>query len=182
YPRVFVHLAAEEAGAVGSLLPDDLSALDESIVVNQQRPAFSARDVFCFVETLRCKAAKGTEELAAILAEKSMSVVLDHGQVVLASNLQDRVHFTSDAGVVQGHDRARVPGNQVRQFFFVEIERVRPHIGEDWTCTAEDEGVSRGNKAEGGHNNFVSLFQIQEQCCHFKCVCAGGRQQGLAHS
>ena len=109
------------------------------------------------MKTLRCKAAKGTEEPVAVFAEKAVRVVFDHSQVLVASNLQDRVHFTADASVVHGHDRPGVPGDQVGQFFFVEIKSVRPHVGEDWTRAAEDEGVSRGNKAEGWQNDFIAL-------------------------
>src|SRR2546423_13921506 len=78
-PRIFVYFTSEEAGAIGALLPDDLRSLDKSLVVNQQCATLSAGNVFRFVKTLRCEAAKDTEEPAAIFGEESMRVVFYHG-------------------------------------------------------------------------------------------------------
>src|SRR4029453_73325 len=106
YPGIFVHLAAEEARAVRSLLPNYLCAFDKSRVINEQRSAFAARDVLRFVKTLRSKTAEGTKELAAMLTEKSVRIVFDKREVLFASYFQNRLHFTSDTCVVDQHDRA----------------------------------------------------------------------------
>ena len=50
HPRVLVDLAAEELAAVGALLPDDLGALDESRIVDEQRAALAGDDVLRLVE------------------------------------------------------------------------------------------------------------------------------------
>src|SRR5687768_8946042 len=49
-PGVLVDLAAEEAGAVGALLADDLGALLERAVVHDERAALAARHVLGVVE------------------------------------------------------------------------------------------------------------------------------------
>src|ERR1700738_363218 len=50
YPGVFVYLAAKEAAAIRTFLPDDFSSLDKFRIVDHQGPAFSTRKVLGFVE------------------------------------------------------------------------------------------------------------------------------------
>ena len=52
-PGVLVDLAAEEVAAVGALLAEDLGALGEAQVVDQQRPALAGDEVLGFVEAER---------------------------------------------------------------------------------------------------------------------------------
>src|SRR5258706_16071718 len=59
HPGVFVHLPAEKTATVRALLADDLRALDELRVVDQERAAFATGDVFCFVKTLSGHATEG---------------------------------------------------------------------------------------------------------------------------
>ncbi len=58
HPGVLVHLAAEEAAAVGAFLADDLGALDVAWVVDQQRAALAAGEVLGLVEALGGQAPK----------------------------------------------------------------------------------------------------------------------------
>src|SRR6266480_4730282 len=50
YPRVLVHLAAEKSASIGSLFPKNFGALVKLRVINQQRAAFSAREILGLVE------------------------------------------------------------------------------------------------------------------------------------
>src|SRR3954469_19109959 len=53
-PCVFVHLAAEETTPVGALITDDLRALDERRIVEDECTTFAAADVFRFMKAQRC--------------------------------------------------------------------------------------------------------------------------------
>ena len=67
-PGVLVDLAAEELRAVGALLADDLGALDEARVVDQQRAALAGDDVLGLVEAERRRAAPMRAERPALVA------------------------------------------------------------------------------------------------------------------
>ena len=69
-PGVLVDLAAEELRSVGALLPDDLRALDEARVVDEQRAAFAGDDVLRLVKAEappggRCRRAAGPRSAAS---------------------------------------------------------------------------------------------------------------------
>ena len=61
HPRVLVDLAAEELAAVGALFADDLGALDEPRVVDQQRAALARDDVLRLVEATAAEVADRAE-------------------------------------------------------------------------------------------------------------------------
>src|SRR5262249_59021110 len=67
HPSVFVHLAAEEARAVGALFADDLRALDVVGIVDQQRTALAAGDVLGLVKTLGRERTEGPQVFPAVL-------------------------------------------------------------------------------------------------------------------
>ena len=69
YPGVLVHLAAEEAAAIGAFLADDLGALDERRIVDQQCPSLAAREVLGFVEGLRRQRSKRSQVFALVFAK-----------------------------------------------------------------------------------------------------------------
>ena len=50
YPRVLVHLAAEKSASIGSLFPKNFGALIKLRIIDQQRAAFSAREILGLVE------------------------------------------------------------------------------------------------------------------------------------
>ena len=54
-PGVLVDLAAKKLAAIRSLFPKDLGSLIEVRIVDQQRAAFSAREILGLMETESCK-------------------------------------------------------------------------------------------------------------------------------
>src|SRR4029077_19008302 len=50
YPRVLVHLSAEKSASVGSLFSKNFGALIKLRIIDQQRAAFSAREILGLVE------------------------------------------------------------------------------------------------------------------------------------
>src|SRR6185312_5984384 len=86
-PGVLVDLAAEEAAAVGPFFAEDLGALDERRIVDEQRAALAAGDVLGLVERLRGEGAEGAEPAAAPTAVEPVRVVLDDGQAVAARDV-----------------------------------------------------------------------------------------------
>ena len=99
-PGVLVDLAAEELRAVGALLADDLGALDEARVVDEQRAALAGDDVLGLVEAQRAERADRAERLAAVGRQDALRGILDDRESVLRGDREDRVHLAADAGVV----------------------------------------------------------------------------------
>src|SRR5207302_9188964 len=75
-PGVLVDLAAEEPGPVGPFLAQDLGPVDETLVVDHERPALPAGNVLGFVKALSRQPAEGPQQAATVTAEKAMRVVL----------------------------------------------------------------------------------------------------------
>ena len=70
HPGIFVHLSAKKPAAIGPFLANDLGALNQTRVVDEQRAAFAAGDVLGFMKTLGCQTAEGAQPAAAELAEQ----------------------------------------------------------------------------------------------------------------
>ncbi len=70
----------KNCAAVRALLADDLGALDEARVVDEQRAAFAADDVLGLVEAERAELADRAERPAAVGREDALRGVLDDQQ------------------------------------------------------------------------------------------------------
>src|ERR1035441_1969552 len=57
-PTIPVYLTTEEPAAIGSLLPQNLGALDVGWIVDQQRAPFAAREILGFMKAQRRQAAE----------------------------------------------------------------------------------------------------------------------------
>ena len=180
-PGVFIHLAPEETAAVGAFLPDDLGPLDVLGVVDQQGPSLAAGEVLGLVETLGGHTAEGAQVLALVAAEEAVGVVFHHCHPVAVGDLQDRVHFAADPGVVHRQDGPGAGAEQGLQAGLVEVEAVGADIAEDRAGPAQHEGVDRGDEGKGRHDDLVAGLDVQEQGRHLQGMGAGGSQQGLGH-
>lgn len=77
HPRVFVHLATEELGAVGTLFSEDFRAFHKARVIDDQGAAFAADEVFGLVEAVAAKVSDGAEILAVEGGVDPLGGVLD---------------------------------------------------------------------------------------------------------
>src|SRR5690606_24838545 len=107
HPGVFVDLSPDEARPVRALLPDDLSALHESGVIDHERSALAGMDVLCVVETLCGDRSERSERTAAETGTQSVSVVFDDRYARTLGEGKKTVHVDPNASVVHDGDRAR---------------------------------------------------------------------------
>ena len=182
HPGVFIHLAAEEAAAVGALFAEDFGPLDVALIVDEQGTAFAAGEILGFVEALGGHAAERAEEPALVLAEKAVGVVLDDGGVVPRGDLEDGIHLAADARVVDGHDSLGPGGDERLQLRLIEVERIRPDIRENRLGATKHKGVGRGDEGEGRDDDLVARLEVQQQGGHLNRMRAGCGQQRLAHT
>src|SRR5207248_1724864 len=110
-PGVLVHKPAKELAAVGALLADDLGALDQRGVVDQERAPLAAGDVLGLVEAESRQRAQRTQWAAAVGAEETVGVVLDQVRFGTAADLDELVHLARHAGVVHDGHRPRARRN-----------------------------------------------------------------------
>jgi len=140
-PGIFVHLATEEAGAIGAFFADDFGAFDQSGVVDQESTAFAAGEVFGFVETLRGERTEGPEPASAVFPKQAVGIVLDNGDAVLMGKSNDGIHLAAHAGVMHRNDGSGARGNEVRKEAFVEVKGVSSSIAEYGPRAAQHKGV-----------------------------------------
>src|SRR5258707_4324382 len=120
-PGILVHQPAKKSAAVGSLFANDFGALEEAVIVNQQRAAFPTGNGFGFMKALRCQTTEGAQPLSFVFAEQSVSVIFNDRDVFAARDFQDRIHFTSDTCVMNGDHRPGSLSDQRFERSFVEI-------------------------------------------------------------
>src|SRR6516162_11801628 len=130
HPGVLVHLSSEKHAAVGTFLTNDLGALDVGRIVDQQRTAFSATDVFCLVKTLYPKFAERSEPSAAILPKQAVSVVFNDCYAVIPGDVGDGIYFATDPRVVDKYHGLRFGRDQGLKAGFVEVECIRANFRE----------------------------------------------------
>ena len=78
HPRIFIHLSAEEAGTVGPFFTDDLGALRQRRIIDQQCAAFPAAKVFCLMEGLSRQRTERSKIFAFVFSKQSMRVIFDN--------------------------------------------------------------------------------------------------------
>ena len=76
-------------------------------------------------------------------------------------------------------DGLRARCDQRFQPGFIQVQRIRPDVGEDRSGAAQDEGVDRRDKGERRDDDLVAGLDIQQEGGHLQRVGAGGGQQDL---
>jgi hypothetical protein len=158
-PSVFVNLAAEEAAAIGALLANDFGAQAKGGIVHQQRAALTRHDVLGLVEGEAAEIADGAERRALVARHDAPRRILDDAQ-----------------GVALG-DRAGARGDGSLDPAFVEVERVLADVDENRDRAAQHEGIRRRDEGEGGHDDLVAAFEVEQDRGEVECGGAGRRQQ-----
>ncbi len=92
-------------------------------------------------------------------------------------HLQNRVHLTANAGVMNHHDSLGTRRDEAFKLGLIKIKRVRPDVYENGPSTAQDESVNGRYERERRDDYLVTRLEVEEQRRHLKCVRAGGRQQ-----
>ena len=176
-PRVVIDVAAREAAAVGPLLLEDLRALDERLVVDEQRAALAAGDVLRLVEGERPEGADRPQRPAAVGGVDALRGVLDEQQVVRLRQRAEGVHVTGDPAVVDGDDRPRALRDGVGGALGVDVQRGGIDVDEDRRRAAQDERVGGRDERERRHDDLVAGADAAEQRGHLQRPRAGVRHE-----
>ncbi len=111
-----------------------------------------------------------------IRAGQAVRVVFYQEQAVPLRDFGQDAHLASHAAVMEGDYGAGALGDMRFHAFLIQIERIRTDIRKNRCCPMDDKGVGRGNKREGGNNDFISGCQIKQQSGHFERAGTGSRQ------
>lgn len=131
HPGVLIHLAPEEAAAVGAFFTDDLGALNVFRIIDQKRPTLSTGNVLGFVKTLGGQAAKTAKLLPLVLPRQPMGIIFHYFQIMPMRNIKDGVHLAAHPGIMHWHDGPGFRGDQGFQLVFIHVQRVWAVIAED---------------------------------------------------
>jgi hypothetical protein len=128
-------------------------------IVHQQRAALTRHDVLGLVEGEAAEIADGAERRALVARHDALRRILDDAQ-----------------GVALG-DRAGARGDGSLDPAFVEVERVLADVDENRDRAAQHEGIRRRDEGEGGHDDLVAAFEVEQDRGEVECGGAGRRQQ-----
>ena len=163
-PGIFVHLAAQELAAVGTLLTQNFGAFDKAFVIDHQRAAFTAAGVvFGFMEAESRQVTFNTNEIAFVFAHDALRGVFDHQQVMLVGQAHDRIHIAGDAGVMHGHNGFGFIGDRRSHQRCIHIHGFRVDIDEFDFRAAQHEGIGGTDEGVAWHDNFVARLDIDQQ-------------------
>ncbi len=135
-PGVFVDPALQELGAVRSLLPQDVGAVDEALVIDQQSTPFARDEILGFVKAHGRKVPDAAERTVLVLRRDALRGVLQHEEAVPLRDVHDLVHGTADTRVVNRDDGLGLLRDGRFDQAFVDVERVGPDIDKNRHGTA----------------------------------------------
>ena len=104
-PAVFVDFTAEELAAVGAFFAENFGAMAKGGIVEDERAAFTAGDVFSLMEAEGGHAAEGAELAGVISAEESVGIVFDDGDAVTLRDGHEGSHVAWNSGIVHWDER-----------------------------------------------------------------------------
>jgi hypothetical protein len=117
------------------------------------------------------------ERPVAILAEEAVRRILDDVDAVARRKREDGRHLAADARVVHDDDRFRTRRDQALELRFVDVERVRPNVGEYRPRAAQHERVGDRHEGERWNDHLVAGLQVQQQRGHLQRMGAGRGDQ-----
>jgi hypothetical protein len=106
---VFVNLAAHEPATAGALFAQDFGTMLHGWIVDNKSVALAAGNILGFVKTVAAQLTGHTQPPTLVTGEHALLCILHDQQAIAVGNVDDRVHLTGDAGIVDG-DMARVRG------------------------------------------------------------------------
>jgi hypothetical protein len=109
-------------------------------------------------------------------------VILDDRQATPTGDVEDDIHLTGHSRVMHGNDGSRARSDECLQPALIQVERVRTNVGKHRAGAAENEGIDRGHKGEGRHDDLVTGLHVEKESRHLQRVGAGGRQQDPWHT
>ena len=159
-------MPAEEATSIGAFLADDLGAFNHRWVVNQQRAALAAGEIFGLVEALRRQFAKCPQITSFVPREQGMGVILNYSNAMFLGQRHDRVHLAGDAGIMHQDNRPRPFGDQIGQLVFIQVERIWANVSEHRPRPAQREGVDSGDKGKRRDDDLIAGLDVEQQRRH----------------
>ena len=181
HPAVFIDLAAEELAAVCPFLADDLSSLLVSVIVEQQRSAFTHGVILGLMETVAAEVADRSERRALVKGIDTLGGILHHLQVMLPCNVKDPVHVTGHACVMNRADHTGLLRHCLFDPVRIDIHGLRIDINEYDLRPAQHKGVGRRDEGIRRHDDFIARLKIAQPARHLESRGAGGRHVDMAH-
>ena len=131
------------------------------------------------METEDAEITDSPEMLAFIGGADPLRRVLYDIKPVFLRYLHNRVHFTPDTGVVDGHYRLSALCHGITDQALINVHRIRPYIYEYELGPPQIKCVCGGYKSVRRQDNFVPVAHPAEDSGHFKRGCTRSGQEDL---
>ncbi len=119
-------------------------------------PAFARAEVLALLEAETAGDAVGAQLAAAPLAEVRLASVLDHRQIVLLADGQDRVQVHGGTADVYRQDGRRAVGDRGLHLARVDEEGLRIGVDKDRQRVVHQDGVDRGDESVGRDDHLLA--------------------------
>jgi hypothetical protein len=154
---------AIERAAIGALHMDDLGAVGEARIVDDDRPALSGNHVLGVVKTQDPEMSERAGGSAAMGRHQRLRGILDHQKTIVVRQCRDRGDVAGNPRIMHRDDRASAGRDRLRDLIRVEIERVGTNVDEDRRCTAQRNCIGARHEGEGRHDDLVAGPEAGEQ-------------------
>ena len=92
-----------------------------------------------------------------------MSVVLHHGHPVAPRDLQNSVHLTAHARVVDRKDGLSALGDEPLQLCLVQVEGIGADVYKHGMRAPQHERIDGGDESESRHDDLIARLDVQQQ-------------------
>ena len=106
-PPVFIDHTPIELSTVGTFLPDDLGATDETFVIDDEHTTLTTVNVLRLVEGESTQMTNTTQGTTLVEGVDGMRRVLDDEEMMLLSQCHDGIHVTGNTGIMYYDDDLR---------------------------------------------------------------------------
>src|SRR6266700_7710921 len=100
------------------------------------------------MKTESCQFPECAEIPPTISSVKTVRVVFDHRDGAPAGDRQDRIHFASDACIMNKKNRLRSTGNALFDLILIDVQRVRADVHKYGSGAAKDKGICGRRESE----------------------------------
>src|SRR5262245_53469910 len=144
---------------------------NQIFVLTHDRSRITVRaEVLAWIKTEARRMSEGTRALSAPCRAVCLGGVLDHFQMVPASDLENRIHVAGLAVEMHGKDGARPRGNGGFDLFGIDHERVFLDVDEDGLGTSRGNSFRGRNERVGGRDHLVPGAEAERMQCQAQRV------------
>ena len=116
----------------------------------------AGRHVLGLLQAKAPNISKRPDQLALVFREMGLGTILNHDQIMLSSDLENRVHICRIPEQMDSHNRSRFLCDVCLNAVRIEIVSIRQDIGKDRDTILIDNRQNRTEVCDWGRNNLIA--------------------------